>query len=367
MKACILIISPEPWEGHFVSKHHYAITLARQGYHVYFLDPPDTSLSEIQVNSTKYTNLWSVTGPRVAKGLRFYPSFLKRWMEVQWLKKLEKRMGTVFSVIWLFENSRFYDMRFAGAKLKIYHQVDWNQDFHVTQAASSADICFCTTDVIRRKLIEYNERVYNIHHGVSSPSTVLPLNEEQKVCFRVSTINAVYVGNLDIPYLNIDLLAEIVQDFPTVRFHFIGKYSKEGMLYNRLGKSSNIVWWGVVPSSQIPTILSYCDIQLLAYKVESDWEKEQMASPHKVMEYLASGKVIVATYTDEYKDKPRLLEMVTDNKDYIPTFRKIVSNLDYYNSPQKQQERIDFTKNNTYEKQLEKIRQLIKNNNLGEF
>ena len=76
------------------------------------------------------------------------------------------------------------------------------------------------------------------------------------------------------------------------------------------------------------------------------------------MEYLASGKVTVSTYTDEYKDKRDLLEMVDDSKEYVRKFEKVIENLDFYNSDEKQEERITFAKNNSYEKQFEKISRL---------
>ena len=36
----ILLISPQSWGTMFLSKHHYAIELARRGNTVYFLNPP---------------------------------------------------------------------------------------------------------------------------------------------------------------------------------------------------------------------------------------------------------------------------------------------------------------------------------------
>ncbi len=36
----ILFISPGPWGINHVSKHHYAIELAKIGNDVYFLNPP---------------------------------------------------------------------------------------------------------------------------------------------------------------------------------------------------------------------------------------------------------------------------------------------------------------------------------------
>src|SRR5450755_3125876 len=37
----ILIISPQAWGQMYISKHHYAITLAKLGNTVYFLNPPE--------------------------------------------------------------------------------------------------------------------------------------------------------------------------------------------------------------------------------------------------------------------------------------------------------------------------------------
>lgn len=358
----ILIISPEPWNGHFVSKHHYAITLASQGYKVYFLNPPNNNLKQLQISETKYANLWSVNAPQVAKGLRFYPKKLRNFFEKKWLEKLEKEIGQKITTIWLFENSRFYDMGFAGDCLKIYHQVDSNQNFHIKEAASSADICFCTTDFIKRDLIPFNNHVYKIHHGVSQIDT-LDLSKEQNNSFVTNKINIVTVGNLDISFLDIDILISLITKFPKITFHLVGNYNTKKLLFKSCMDLKNIVWWGKVESNLIPSILSKCDIQLLLYKDNNQTEKEQLANPHKIMEYLASGKTIVATYTDEYKDKRYLLEMVNNSNEYIQKFEQVVNNLDFYNSNEKQQARIKFAKNNSYEKQLEKIFNYLKQYN----
>ncbi|MCK5536632.1 MAG: glycosyltransferase [Bacteroidales bacterium] len=358
----ILLISPEPWDGHFVSKHHYAVTLADKGHKVYFLDPPDPSLVEVQIKETKHDNLWSVSAPQVAKGLRFYPKILRNFAERRWLKKLEDQIRQKFTTVWLFENSRFYDMDFAGDRLKIYHQVDLNQNFHVKEAVSSADICFCTTDFIQRDLMPFSDKVYKIHHGVTLPMKTITLSGEQSAYFKHSEVNVVSVGNLDISFLDIELLLSLIKKFPQVTFHLVGSYSKKGKLFEACVGLENIVWWGRVESNVIPAILSKCDISLLIYKAENQYDKEQLASPHKMMEYLSSGKVTVATYTDEYKDKRYLLEMVNDSKEYEADFEKVVKNLDFYNSNEKQQHRIEFAQNNSYGKQLEKIVSLLKQN-----
>jgi len=357
----ILIISPEPWNGHFVSKHHYAITLAKQDYRVYFLDPPNGNLKNIQIEKTKYENLFFIKSPQVAKGLRFYPKFLRVYIEKRWLKNLENKIGQKFSTIWLFENSRFYNMEFAEDRLKIYHQVDLNQDFHVKEASESADICFCTTDYIKQEIKKFNSKVFKIHHGVSLNNKSIKLTKIEKKRFFKNKKNITYIGNLNMKYLDIYILKQVATNFPNILFHFVGGYNKDTPLYKECKNLSNIIWWNKVDSEKIPEILTYSDIVLVSYQSKHYIDQ---ANPHKIMEYLASGKVIVATYTDEYKDKRELLEMVDNSKDFIKKFDEVINNLEFYNSKERQEKRIAFAKNNTYEKQFERIKSLIEKHNL---
>jgi len=356
----ILIISPEPWDGHSVSKHHYAITLANNGVKVYFLDPPKSDLKDIVVKETEFKNLYCVQSPKVAKGLQYMPKFVRNFLEAKWLNRLETIINNNIDTIWLFENSRFYNMEFAGDRLKIYHQVDLNQNFHIKEASKSADICFCTTDYILKEIQKYNKKVFKIHHGVALNSNLIDLTEEQKNFFKKNKINVAYIGNLGIKYLDYEILEKLVKNHPNILFHFIGGYEEEQSLRQRCKKYKNIIWWGKVKSNLIPSILSKVDILLVAYKIFDEFSKKQLASPHKIMEYLLSGKVIVSTYLEEYKNKRDLIEMVDNPEDFIIKFDEVINNLDYFNSKDKQNIRIKFAKENTYIKKIKLIDKLVK-------
>lgn len=354
----VLIISPEPWKWQYVSKHHYAITLANLGYGVYFLNPPLSTFTQITILNTEYKNVHEIEAPKVLKGLRFYPKKIRNYVEKRWLKKLEESIGKKFTTIWLFENSRFYDMDFAGDRLKIYHQVDSNQNFHLKEAASSADICFCVTDFIKRDLLVYNKKVFKIEHGINFLDKHTQLSELQIEYLKENgTIHVAYVGNLDSRDVDIDTLYGLVKAFPDVTFHFVGSYSKNEKIYSLCKEFKNIMWWGRVESTLIASILEKVDITVLTYIVN-----EQNANSHKLLEYLYSGKVTVATYVDAYKDKRHLLEMTDEDKtdNYNELFKEVVENLDFYNATQKQEERIAFAKEHSYENQLNKIFSYIK-------
>jgi len=360
----VLIISPERWSDHNVSKHHYARTLADMGHMVLFLDPP-VNRDDIRITTVdKHQSLSIVQAPQVAKGLRYYPPIIRTSLEKAWLQQLEERIGRQIDVIWLFENSRFFDMRFAGNRLKIYHQVDLNQVFNPGVAAKTADICFCTTDLIRKQLIPFSSRVYKIHHGTAVAPAGTSLAESMKYRFSSECVHAVYIGNLDMSYLDVKLLVKTVEMHPEVQFHFVGGYKNDGRLYRAACEMQNICWWGKVESAMIPEILSHAGVLLVTYQKK---HYDDQASPHKFMEYLASGKTIVATYTDEYRDKRHLIKMVDDSADYLKVFNEVVENIEVYNSIEKKRERIKYAMENTYFRQIEKINSILFENGLKEL
>ena len=51
--------------------------------------------------------------------------------------------------------------------------------------------------------------------------------------------------------------------------------------------------------------------------------------------------------------------MVDDSQSFASKFNEVINNLNYYNSYEKQTERINFALDNTYKKQIERIESLI--------
>lgn len=355
--ATFLIISPEPWAAHAVSKHHYALTLAARNHDVLFVNPPTDAAELTLTRPADAERVQVVDGPPVARGLRFLPASARRLLEARWLERLEARSGTGVDAVWLFENSRFYDLSFAGNRLKLYHQVDLNQDFHPHAAARSADICLCTTDIIRAELLKAVPRVHKIHHGTPTVPRPQPLTDAQRERFRHGGVNAAYVGNLAMEYIDVDLLLSTVEAHPQVRFHLIGSYSEESRLWLASQTLRNIVWWGGQPSALIPSLLDEADVVMCTYRASE--YRGQLASPHKFMEYFASGNPIVSTYTDEYKDKRGLLCMVDDSADYVAAFGQVVANLAFHNSPARREQRRTFAATHSYEAQLDRIGRLV--------
>lgn len=364
----VLLISPEPWEGIFVSKHHYAIELAKKNNRVFFLNPPSSEMPKNSFDVKKVDGLevYTINYATHLKGARFYPFPLRSLIERNFLKKLERATKTKFDIIWSFENSRFFDFRFARKGiLKIYHQVDLNQEFNPYLAAKTADIVFAVNDQIKERLYKYNQRVYKIPHGYSMPNSGSFVNIQMKKRddqFKSAGISAMYVGNLDSFYLDFKIFKEIIRRNPFIEFYLIGPYKNDNELYKEFQTASNVHFIGRVAYNEIESYLKNADILLLLYR--ADEFSDYLASSHKVLEYLASGKVIVSSFMQEYLRHNDIIVMSEKNYQLPDLFDSVVQNLTHLNTPELIGKRKALASDNTYSKQLDRIIEKLKDNNL---
>lgn len=355
---CILIISPEPWDGRFVSKHHYAYELALRGNDVVFYGPPEVN-AKFTYEDVENPNgrIRILHAPKAAPGLRMIPPFIRRLIERNWLGKVEKALDVEIDVIWNFENSRFFDMGFAGERLKIYQQVDLNQDFNPSKAAATADLAIAISDPIEKRIKPFARNFFRLTHGYAKGESGIRLDDEIMQGFSTASVNAMLVGNLNIKYLDIELIVKLIFGNPSVFFHFVGDYLPGQGLHRALASASNVRFWGLQDARLIPSFLELSDILLVCYLADS--HLEQLANPHKIIEYLASGKCVLATRTLEYEKYPELLEMAFSHKDFLFRFEDIVSNIGFYNNSMKCQQRKDFALDNTYALQVDRIKLVL--------
>lgn len=353
----ILIISPEPWSAHTVSKHHYAVELAKRGHSVVYLGPPNLVDRKNAPLSFNWQDSVAIlcSGP-VLRGIRFLPSVLRRLLEARWLSSVEKIVGFHIDVVWLFENSRFYDMSFAGERVKIYHQVDLNQNFNPYIASITADYVFCSSQVIYQKLTTFCSKVNIIHHGVDVSDYCLKKND---FTFSKDKINCIYIGNMSMKYLDRDLIVRCVRFYGNVNFHFFGGFVEGDPFEEELSSYRNVFLYGKVPSTSIPSILTNADILMVTYQKA---HFRDQSNPHKIMEYMLSGKVTVATFTSEYESESDLLAMCSPEGDYVDLLGSVIDNIDVWNNKKNIAKRRAFAIENTYSCQLDRISDAMGNN-----
>lgn len=355
----ILIVSPEAWGHIFVSKHHYSTHLAEMGNRVFYLNPPSEGFN---VKTTDYERVMEVNAPKFIKGLRWFPKLLQKIVIAQRWKKLEKICGLKFDVIWSFDNSVFFEFGALPSRvLKISHIVDLNMDFETAKAAASSDVSFCTTELIKKRLLQYTTKVYKINHGVlatkiAEKTTAIALPGTQKV-------KALYVGNLAMRYLDWKIIGEAVEQYSTIDFVFVGSNAEvfeetinpHHVYKKALAQKDNVFFLGKVPAADIPKYLKGATVLLVAY--QEKYHQDQ-ANPHKVMEYLASGKPIIATYTAEFSNLG-MLYMSKENKEWIAMFTKVLANLENEQARALVAEQKAFAAQNTYQKQIRRIETIL--------
>jgi hypothetical protein len=129
-------------------------------------------------------------------------------------------------------------------------------------------------------------------------------------------------------------------------------------MYKELMASySNFYCVGRVTSDLLQAYLRVADIMLFCY--QERYQNDQATNSHKLMEYLGSGKVIVSTFTKEYELNHDLIAMTRRNSDLPDVFRTVVNDLSFYNSDTLSGKRVDFAKDNSYEKQIERIENIL--------
>ena len=229
----ILVISPQAWGDMLISKHHYALELARRGNHVYFLNPPDNDHwnikgpdKRIQIRVSKVNpNLYLVDQvlyfPYLLKyhARGIYNLFIKRQ-----IRNILKKIGKPVDILWSFDLGNLFPIAyFKNDIYKVFQPVDEPGDDQAILAAKGANIIFSVTQEILNKYKSYNVRRCFINHGLANEFTEVIDDIE----LRKARIQAGMSGNLLRTDLDRSTLLKIVHENPAVDFHFFGSYKVE--------------------------------------------------------------------------------------------------------------------------------------------
>jgi glycosyltransferase involved in cell wall biosynthesis len=356
----ILVISPESWGKSMLSKHHYALELAKLGNDVWFLLPPwaDKQLAL----DYRHKHIHFIFDTYSVRGARFIPATLRKFIYRRIVNRMQSDHKVKFTLVWSFDNSRFFDLDCFNDAFCIHHMMDFHTDYQIERASNSADLCLGVTSGIVQKMKPYNPHSYFIQHGyapIALQPTALPLVEQK--------IKALYTGNLLMPYINWPWLHALVSAHPNVHFFMAGSYGKsnlnehnnEGALneVKRIAENANVTLLGECLPGQLQSFFTQVDVLFFAYR--SQEFPEILANSHKIMAYLASGKPIVCHSILEYVQQNDLLHMAKSLDDYVATFGHVVNNLSHYGAETHVQRRVQWAMNNTYADQIERVSALV--------
>ncbi len=367
----ILIVSPQAWGKMLLSKHHYAIELAERGNVVYFLNPPSNtkidSKDGVEILPSKIADsLFFINHkPWFAQRLKFHALPLFHALMRAHVKKILKKIPHPLEIVWSFDLGNYYPFSLFGkAPLKIFHPVDEPQNTTAIRSAAGCDIIFSVTREIVEKYHDFSVPRFVINHGVSAKFLDVPsIGHDVHAMKRVG-----FSGNLLRNDIDRETVKTIVEQNPQLYFEFFGSYTdaqsniggaqhaESDAFIAFLQEKDNVRLHGVVGESQLAENLHQMDIFLICYDIEKDQSKG--TNYHKIIEYLSTGKVIVSNNVTAYKDHPQLVTMTRErnnNMELPELFKRVVAGLEEYNNPEMQALRKSFARDNTYQKQIDRI------------
>jgi len=310
-KMRILIISPQHWGIMRVTKHHYAIELAKLGHEVYFLEPIEptwkigsTSFTQKEVNPNLKVLSHTILAPYNLKfhSKIFFDFFMKRHIQ-----KMEKRIGR-FDLVWSFDLTDAIPLKYFNANRKIFFAADWPPNKDAVKAAESADLLVSVAQEILDQYPNKHKKLL-VSHGVAEcfiEAGKIPFTKIDDK-FRIGMS-----GNFLRPDIDRPVLLNIIRSYPDILFECFGTYeSKNSNLGGAMDKETNtfiealiqapnVILHGMLTPEKLANELGRMDVFLICYDVAKDQSKG--TNYHKMMEYLAYSKPIVSNYVSNYLD-----------------------------------------------------------------
>lgn len=376
----ILLLSPQPFDWP-VSKRHYALAFCESGNVVYFLEPPSVGLvfsCKLQP-SREVKNLYivRVTLP-LPKRLRFllkrrYLGWLYDAVLSRFIRLIVRELPRIDVCLSFDNNLFFHDLSQFGSStvgLMIMDRPNSRAASEIEARASSWNAIGAIAPDFLRSLSNVHIEKFLIHHGLSASfENVARRKLTDIVAFKPSTnsIRVGLVGNLTHPATDFENIIRVISTSPNVIFEFWGPDGQEQVLgearitqyLDFLENADNVIRHGKVLPEVIAESVERIDIWLACY----DYQKDLNAGPdgvpnsHKIMEYFATGKIIVSNFFTMYQEVKDLMAMMPSpsNKGFPEHFLSVVDNLERYNSWELQSKRIEFALSNTYRRNAAEI------------
>lgn len=303
----------------------------------------------------------------------FSPLFLplqgKEWLDNvnNTLLKLQIKMvcrfvGISKPILWL-ENVRAADMMdWFQSPLTVYHVSDLFADGSYTtnpqsqrrreeRISNESDLVICVSKELYALKRAARNNAFYIPHGVDFNlfREAAQKKEGLKELANVPKPIAGYFGTMT-AYNDIELLLWCARNLPEVSFVFAGQIT--GGDYSQLRQLDNVYLLGRMQYEKIPQLCACFDVCMLQWKM-SEWIK--CCHPLKLFEYMASGKPVVSVPIKEVMQYSDIVSIARNKQEFCDAIRWELDN----DTPQRAQRRIEIARQQSWDKNVEKISELI--------
>lgn len=369
-------MSPQNWNHLFVSKHHYAIELAKMGNRVYFVTPPSAfpNFTIKLKQAPSYDNLTLVEFGYLLP----FPLFLKYQLtaifriQLNWIiKRIKKKIDSI-DEIWNFNPSIFFNNSSFNAKKEIVFIYDYYDLTANNFNEIKIDLFVSISTFLLNPFSAYNVPKLKLNHALSAPFITLATNRLNLIAHGSrqkleEKLSVGFSGNMFHSHFDYKTLQYIIEKNQFVDFHIWGEHNtdnrddcstevKDFIVY--LNSAPNVFLHGKLHPNKLAIEYSKIDLFLCCYDANST---KNGGNSHKIMEYLSSGNLIVSNYLFEFNSLEDLILMPasSDNSSLPHLFSKAIDNINYYNSTEKVIKRCSYALQNTYEENINKIKSAI--------
>lgn len=379
----VIIFSTADWDNPFwTNKQHTAVQLANLGYRVLYIE--SLGLRRPTVKAHDIGRIWKrlfafFKGSRkVQKNIWVYSPLVLPFHSIRWVQRLNSwallsmlkflkfRRRFKDAVVWTY-NPMVLDLAEAlKPVLLVYHSVDdltaaprlpkEEIEFQEARLLKAADVVFVTSPALYDKYKRMIEGKLHFFPNVADYSHFsrarLPRLEVPEDLMQISRPRIGFVGAISSYKVNFPLLKEMANLRPNWNIVMIGKVG-EGDPYTDVSdlSGSNIHFLGPKPYAQLPNYVKGFDVCIIP-SLHNDYTKAMF--PMKFFEYMAAGKMIVATDLPALKDYQGAFLMAKDTTEFIEQIEAVLKGQKTFKTEMDQ-----LAKQNTWESRLERMLQII--------
>jgi hypothetical protein len=350
-----------------ISKHHYAKALAKLGNKVYYINPPSLSGKFFEQKEVE-KGMFVISYSPIFRGSHILPKSIFNLLIRFQIKLLYLFIGCTPDILWSFTSKVYYNLSWFRAKYRIFHPMDQLNNEEAINIGKSVDIILTCSNYIVDELNVIDKPKLLVSHGVSPEF----INYPYRTWKKSDILNICYVGNLFFENLDRFTIRKIIQENESHHFHFIGatepknsnisawKSPESSEFVDFLKSAKNVTCYGAILSDEIPPYLEQMDAFLVCYKPNAE---NVISNSHKILEYLSSGRVVISTFVQHYKDSKYIQMLSSSNSDeFMSLYDEVTRNIELYNSEVLQEKRKGYAQLSSYDENVIKVEKFIMEN-----
>ncbi len=378
-KEKILCISMADWDHEYKGVYHHIPYILTDSHEVVYVEKV-RHINEISsvglarffrfLSPTKKIkpNLLVITPPPAIPLLDKLPllNHINDWIFMWFIKLKLKKMDFKPTILWLFSYFAYFTIGKFKEQISLYYCGD---PFHLHESKHNIKkeklLCQRTDIIITPgiKLTEekksFNTNAFTVLHGVDIATFCKAPGNLPEDIKNIKKPIIGYAGLIKSD-LDLELIKYIVEKRPDWSIVLIGglifgSASEKKQWQELTNRYNNIYLLGQKEIHEVPVYLQAIDVTILPYDVNNK-ENAWCTLPLKFFECLVMGKPIVSSGFANFHGIPQKYYEIGHN--YADFVQKIENSLKN-DSPEKQQERIEYAKNNSFQKRIEQMLEYI--------